>query len=74
MSGIEKLQYDHGQILYILDLGLRKCFFMKTLIILPRFHEKALNRSRDIKVFSFREEDIRVHSPSPAPLYGRRVY
>ena len=27
MSGFEKLQYDHAQILYILDLGLKKCFY-----------------------------------------------
>ena len=27
MSGIEKLQFDHEQILYILDLGLKKCFY-----------------------------------------------
>ena len=42
MSGAQKLQYDNAQILYILD-------FMKTLLILPRFHEKTLSRSGDIK-------------------------
>ena len=26
MSGIEKLQFDQAQILYILYLGLKKCF------------------------------------------------
>ena len=29
MRDIEKLQFDHAQILYILDLGLRKCFVWK---------------------------------------------
>ena len=48
MNGAQKLQYDNAQILYILDLGLKK-FFMKTLLILPRFHEKTLSRSGDIK-------------------------
>ena len=48
MSGNEKLQFDHAQILYILDLGLKKCFFMKISLILPKFHEKNLSPPGDI--------------------------
>ena len=29
MIGIEKMQFDHAQILYILDLQLKKCFLWK---------------------------------------------
>ena len=61
MSGFEKLQFDHAQILYILDLGLKKCFY-ENFIRLPRFHEKTLGRSGDIDFFS-REKDVHVHSP-----------
>ena len=50
-SCIEKLHFDHVYILYILHLGLKKCFFMKTLLILPRLREKTLSRSGDIKIF-----------------------
>ena len=45
MSGIEKLQIDHAQILYILDLGL------KILLILPKYHEKTLSDPGAIKIF-----------------------
>ena len=40
MNGIEKLQFDHAQIFYILDL---KMFCMKILLILSKFHEKCLS-------------------------------
>ena len=32
MNGIEKLQFDHPQIRYILDLELKKCFFYENFI------------------------------------------
>ena len=44
MGAIQKLQIDHAQILYVLDLGEKKFFFMKILLILPKFHEKSLSR------------------------------
>ena len=50
MSGIEKLQFDHAQILYIFLLRAEKVFFMKTLLTFLRFHEKTLSRPGDIKV------------------------
>ena len=46
MSSIEKMQFDHAQIFYILDLGL-----MKILLILPKFHEKTVSYPGDTKVF-----------------------
>ena len=51
MTDIEKLQFDPAQIFYILDLGVKKCFFLKILLILPQFHEKNLSRPGDIKIF-----------------------
>ena len=66
MSGIEKLQFDNAQILYILDLGLDTIFFMKILFILPDFHEKTLSRPGDI-IISNREENVHIHS---YPIYG----
>ena len=73
MSGIEKLQFDHAQIVYILDLGVKKCFFMKILLILPKFHEKTLSHPGDIKFFRpgrTSREDVHVQS---SPIYGRSV-
>ena len=53
MSGIEKLQFLHAQILPISNLGVSKYFYEKfvTLLTLPKIHEKILNCSADIKVF-----------------------
>ena len=51
MGAIQKLQIDHAQILYVLDLGEKNFFFMKILLILPKFHEKSLSRPGDIKIF-----------------------
>ena len=53
MSGIEKLQFDYAEILYNLDLGLKKCFFTKILLILPKFRKKTLAvlEIGDIKIF-----------------------
>ena len=50
MSGIDKLQFDHAQILYILDIGLKKIFY-ENLLILSKFHKKTLSRPGDIKIF-----------------------
>ena len=43
MSGIEKLQIDHAQVFYILDLILKKMFCMEILLILSKFHQKFLS-------------------------------
>ena len=53
MSGIEKLQFLHAQILPISNLGVSKYFYEKfvTLLTLPKIHEKILNCSADIKIF-----------------------
>ena len=51
MSGIEKLQFDHAQILYILGFGMKKMFFVKILLLLPKFHEKTLSRPGNINFF-----------------------
>ena len=54
MSGIQKFQFDHAQILYILDLKYKKwaekMFCIKVLLILPKFLEKTLSCSGDIKL------------------------
>ena len=42
---------DHVQMLYILQLGPKKCFFTKILLILPKFHRKTLKRPGDINFF-----------------------
>ena len=51
MNGIEKLQLNHAQIFYTLDSGLKKIFFKKILLLLPKFHEKNLSGPGDINFF-----------------------
>ena len=50
MNGIEKLQLDHAQRLYILDLGLKKCFY-ENFINIAKVHEETLRGPGDIKIF-----------------------
>ena len=50
MSGIEQLQSDRAQILYILGLGLKNVLD-ENFINIPKFHEKPLSCSGDIKIF-----------------------
>ena len=57
MSGIEKLQIDHAQILYILDLGLKKCFD-ENFINIAKVSWENSKRSRSYQNFSSREEDV----------------
>ena len=66
MSGIKKMQFNHAQILYILDFELKKYFFMKTLLIPPKFHGKTLSRPGDMEI----KENVHVYS---TPIYGRSV-
>ena len=47
MSDIENFQVEHAQILYILDLGVKK--FKNILLTLSKFHEKTPSRSGDLK-------------------------
>ena len=50
MSGFKKFQFDHAQILYILDLG--------------KTHEKTLRRSGDIKIFRLGRRMCMYNLPS----------
>ena len=49
MMDIDKWQVDYAQIRYFLEM--KEMFCMKFLVIWPKFHEKTLSRSGDIKIF-----------------------
>ena len=61
MSGIEKLQFEHAHTLYF-SLRDEKVFCMKILSILPKFHEKTLSCSGDIRIFA-PGKNVPVHFP-----------
>ena len=62
MSGIEKLESDDAQILYILDLGLKKSLYENFINIAKVSLEKSKAFWR-YQNFSSEEEDVRVLSP-----------
>ena len=51
MSGIEKLQFDHVQILLYFRLRAEKKNFYEDFINIGKVHEKTLSRPVDIKIF-----------------------
>ena len=58
MSGIEKLQFEHAQILHMFGLGVEKSF-----------KENFVNIAKEVSVWV---EDVHV-DPPPSPIYERSV-
>ena len=62
MGAIQKLQIDHAQILYILDLGEEIIFFYENFINIAKVSWEISKPSWRYQNFLSREEELHVHS------------